>query len=68
MPRVIAAAEWAELERGIKQRVTTPELLLADRYGEQNTVRDEVIPKRLVSSAQHARPPERVRRTECASM
>ncbi|MEV2220147.1 circularly permuted type 2 ATP-grasp protein [Nocardia vinacea] len=53
VPRVIAAAEWAKLERGIKQRVTALELFLADVYGEQNILRDEVIPKRLVTSCQH---------------
>ncbi|MFI6773416.1 circularly permuted type 2 ATP-grasp protein [Nocardia sp. NPDC050412] len=53
VPRVIAAAEWAKLERGIKQRVTALELFLADIYGEQNILRDEVIPKRLVTSCQH---------------
>ncbi|MFD3510367.1 circularly permuted type 2 ATP-grasp protein [Nocardia sp. NPDC058666] len=53
VPRVIAAAEWAKLERGIKQRVTAMELFLADVYGEQNILRDQVIPKRLVTSCEH---------------
>ncbi|MFD0362922.1 circularly permuted type 2 ATP-grasp protein [Nocardia sp. GCM10030253] len=53
VPRVIAAAEWNKLERGIKQRVTALELFLADIYGEQNILREEVIPKRLVTSCQH---------------
>lgn len=53
VPRVIAAAEWAKLERGIKQRVTALELFLADVYGEQNILRDQVIPKRLVTSCEH---------------
>ncbi|WP_188830757.1 circularly permuted type 2 ATP-grasp protein [Nocardia camponoti] len=53
VPRVIAAAEWAKLERGIKQRVTALELFLADIYGEQNILRDQIIPKRLVTSCEH---------------
>ncbi|MEV0550082.1 circularly permuted type 2 ATP-grasp protein [Nocardia salmonicida] len=53
VPRVIAAAEWAKLERGIKQRVTAMELFLADVYGEQNILRDQVIPTRLVTSCEH---------------
>ncbi|TCJ93654.1 circularly permuted type 2 ATP-grasp protein [Nocardia alba] len=53
VPRVIAAAEWTKLERGIKQRVTAMELFLADVYGEQNILRDQVIPKRLVTSCEH---------------
>ncbi|WP_246010838.1 circularly permuted type 2 ATP-grasp protein [Nocardia mexicana] len=53
VPRVIAAAEWAKLERGIRQRVTALELFLADIYGEQTVLRDRVIPKRLVTSCRH---------------
>ncbi|MEU7765619.1 circularly permuted type 2 ATP-grasp protein [Nocardia sp. NPDC049190] len=53
VPRVIAAAEWGKLERGIEQRVIALELFLADVYGEQNILRDQVIPKRLVTSCHH---------------
>nr|WP_233532775.1 circularly permuted type 2 ATP-grasp protein [Antrihabitans sp. YC2-6] len=53
VPRVIAAAEWARLERGIKQRVKALEMFLADVYGEQSILRDLVIPKRLVTSCEH---------------
>ncbi|NEW46068.1 circularly permuted type 2 ATP-grasp protein [Nocardia cyriacigeorgica] len=53
VPRVIAAAEWAKLERGIRQRVRALEMFLADVYGEQNILRDRVIPKRLVTSCRH---------------
>ncbi|MGY1961764.1 circularly permuted type 2 ATP-grasp protein [Nocardia gipuzkoensis] len=53
VPRVIAAPEWSKLERGIAQRVTALELFLADVYGEQTILRDQVIPKRLVTSCQH---------------
>ncbi|MBJ8342317.1 circularly permuted type 2 ATP-grasp protein [Antrihabitans sp. YC3-6] len=53
VPRVIAAAEWARLERGIKQRVKALEMFLADIYGEQSILRDLVIPKRLVTSCEH---------------
>ncbi len=53
VPRVIAAAEWSELERGIRQRVRALELFLADVYGEQRILRDRVLPRRLVTSCQH---------------
>ncbi|WP_245672548.1 circularly permuted type 2 ATP-grasp protein [Aldersonia kunmingensis] len=53
VPRVIAAAEWAKLERGIKQRVRALEMFLADVYGEQTILRDMVIPKRLITSCEH---------------
>src|SRR4029077_12643414 len=53
VPRVIAAAEWTKLERGIKQRVRALEMFLADIYGEQEILRDMVIPKRLITSCEH---------------
>ncbi|KJF21824.1 circularly permuted type 2 ATP-grasp protein [Rhodococcus sp. ACPA4] len=53
VPRVIAAQEWAHLEKGIKQRVKALELFLADIYGEQRILRDHVLPRRLVTSCEH---------------
>src|SRR6516225_3771600 len=53
VPRVISAAEWARLERGITQRVRALEMYLDDIYGEQNILRDELIPRRLVTSCKH---------------
>ncbi|MGC5164892.1 circularly permuted type 2 ATP-grasp protein [Rhodococcus sp. DT1] len=53
VPRLIAAAEWNRLEKGIRQRVRALELFLADIYGEQSILRDRVIPKRLVTSCDH---------------
>ncbi|TDH19687.1 circularly permuted type 2 ATP-grasp protein [Mycobacteroides franklinii] len=53
VPRVIAAAEWSRLERGIAQRVRALEMYLADIYGDQEILRDGVIPRRLVTSCEH---------------
>ena len=53
VPRVITAAEWAKLERGIVQRVLALEHFLADVYGEMQIIRDGVVPKRLVTSCAH---------------
>lgn len=53
IPRVIAASEWARLERGIVQRVKALEAFLADIYGDQQIVRDGVLPKRLITSCDH---------------
>jgi len=53
VPRVIAQAEWVDVEAGIKQRVTALEAFLADVYGEQRAVRDGVIPARLITSSSH---------------
>jgi uncharacterized circularly permuted ATP-grasp superfamily protein len=53
VPRVISAAEWTRLERGITQRVKALEHYLDDIYGEQEILRDGVIPRRLVTSCEH---------------
>jgi len=53
VPRVIPQDEWATVEAGVKQRVKTLELFLADVYGRQRAVKDGVIPARLVSSSEH---------------
>lgn len=53
VPRVISAAEWSRLERGIIQRVRALELFLDDIYGDQEILRDGVIPRRLITSCEH---------------
>lgn len=53
VPRVISAAEWTRLERGIRQRVKALEMYLDDIYGDQEILRDGVIPRRLVTSCEH---------------
>jgi uncharacterized circularly permuted ATP-grasp superfamily protein len=53
VPRVIAAAEWTRLQRGIVQRVQALEAFLSDVYGDAEIVRDGVLPRRLVTSCAH---------------
>ena len=53
VPRVISAAEWTRLERGITQRVKALECYLDDVYGDQEILNDGVIPRRLVTSCEH---------------
>lgn len=53
VPRVISAAEWNRLERGIVQRVRALEMYLDDIYGDQEILNDGVIPRRLVTSCEH---------------
>ncbi|NMO01298.1 circularly permuted type 2 ATP-grasp protein [Gordonia sp. TBRC 11910] len=68
VPRVLSAAEWSKLETGIAQRVAALEMFLDDVYGDQQILRDGVVPKRLVVSCEHfhrqaanIRPPNGVR-------
>ena len=53
VPRVISAAEWARLRRGIVQRVRALEAFLADIYADAEILRDGVLPRRLVTSCEH---------------
>lgn len=53
VPRVIAADEWSDLERGVAQRVRALEAFLNDVYDKMAVVSDGVIPRRLVTSSAH---------------
>jgi uncharacterized circularly permuted ATP-grasp superfamily protein len=48
IPRVITRPEWDLLERGLRQRVTTLNLFLADIYGPKECLRAGIIPSELV--------------------
>ena len=48
VPRIITAAEWDFLERGLIQRVTTLNRFLSDVYAEGRIVSDGVIPVDVV--------------------
>jgi uncharacterized circularly permuted ATP-grasp superfamily protein len=48
VPRVITSSEWARIERGLVQRVSALNALLADLYGPQEILRAGIIPEELV--------------------
>ncbi len=48
IPRVIDAAEWDLIARGVRQRVTALEAFLADVYGPRRALADGVLPWRAV--------------------
>jgi uncharacterized circularly permuted ATP-grasp superfamily protein len=50
VPRIVAADEWARIEKGLSQRITALNLFVADLYGEQKILRDGVVPRDLVLS------------------
>ncbi|HEY0206303.1 MAG TPA: circularly permuted type 2 ATP-grasp protein [Acetobacteraceae bacterium] len=56
VPRIIPAADWAVLERGVKQRVRALNLFLGDIYNGGRIVRDGVIPGELVYGNSNYRP------------
>jgi uncharacterized circularly permuted ATP-grasp superfamily protein len=56
VPRVIAGAEWTELEAGLAQRVRALDAYCADVYGERAIVRDGVVPERVIETADMLEP------------
>ena len=54
VPRIIPAAEWRTLERGLKQRVQALNLFLHDIYHDQNILKADVIPpERVLANTQY---------------
>ena len=50
VPRIIPAAEWSRIEAGLVQRVSAINLFIADVYGDQQCLKDGVVPPELVLS------------------
>jgi uncharacterized circularly permuted ATP-grasp superfamily protein len=55
LPRIIAADEWATIERGLTQRIAALNLFLHDIYHEGRILAQGVIPYELVYSSRHYR-------------
>ncbi|RJG03823.1 circularly permuted type 2 ATP-grasp protein [Noviherbaspirillum sedimenti] len=54
IPRIIPAAEWAKLEKGLKQRVLALNMFIHDIYHEQHIVQAGVIPpEQIFRNAQY---------------
>ncbi|HEY8136788.1 MAG TPA: circularly permuted type 2 ATP-grasp protein, partial [Methylocystis sp.] len=48
LPRIIARAEWIQLEKGLIQRVRALNLFLADLYGAGEIMKAGVVPSELI--------------------
>lgn len=55
VPRIITAKEWAQLEKGLIQRLTALNLFLHDIYHDQKIVKDGIIPLEVIMSGKHFR-------------
>ncbi len=51
VPRILPASDWSHIERGLVQRITALNLFLGDVYGAQRILKDNVVPRSLVESA-----------------
>ncbi len=48
VPRIMPAAEWDRIERGLKQRIRALNLFIDDLYHEQKIIRDGVVPGEII--------------------
>jgi len=55
LPRIITAAEWSVVERGLAQRLLALNLFLKDIYHEGRILAEGVVPRELVYSCPHYR-------------
>jgi uncharacterized circularly permuted ATP-grasp superfamily protein len=51
IPRIVEAAHWKRLERGLRQRVQALNLFINDIYHDQKILTDGIIPTELIRSA-----------------
>lgn len=52
-PRIIAAAEWDKLARGVIQRNKALNAFIYDIYHQQHVLKDGLVPRNLVFSSKH---------------
>jgi uncharacterized circularly permuted ATP-grasp superfamily protein len=55
IPRIVEAAEWDWIEKGLKQRVYALNLFIDDIYHEQKILKDKIMPEALIQSARSFR-------------
>ena len=48
IPRIIDMYEWKIIDDGLRQRIRALNIFLTDVYGEQNILKDRVIPEQIV--------------------
>ncbi len=57
VPRIVPAAEWDYIERGLRQRITALNLFINDLYHAQKILKEGVIPADVVLSSKAYRKP-----------
>src|SRR6266700_4491183 len=51
VPRIVPAAEWSLIERGLKQRITALNLFINDLYHDRKILKDGILPEEIVLSS-----------------
>jgi uncharacterized circularly permuted ATP-grasp superfamily protein len=55
IPRIVAADEWAQIDRGLRQRVHALNIFINDIYHGQKILKDGIVPSDLILSAKSFR-------------
>ncbi len=55
LPRIVSAADWDTIDRGLTQRITALNLFLNDIYHERKILHDRVVPGDVVFTCKHFR-------------
>jgi uncharacterized circularly permuted ATP-grasp superfamily protein len=55
LPRIVSAAEWCVIEKGLKQRIQALNLFINDIYHEQKIIKAGVVPREIIYSAKSYR-------------
>jgi len=56
VPRIVAAAEWDRIERGLTQRIQALNRFIDDLYHERRILQDGVVPEYVIASSAGFRP------------
>src|ERR1041385_6429520 len=51
IPRIVPAAEWLRIERGLQQRIHALNAFIGDIYHDQKILQDRIIPAEVITSA-----------------
>lgn len=51
IPRIIDSGEWAEISKGLKQRLKALNLFIDDVYNDQRILNDGIVPRALIESS-----------------
>ncbi len=55
LPRIVAAAEWERVERGLTQRIQALNQFLLDIYTDGHVLKDGIVPRGMILGSKHYR-------------
>jgi len=56
IPRTISAKQWKKTAKGLKQRLKALNMFIGDLYGDQQIIKDGIVPEHLITQSANFRP------------